>query len=267
MVRILQRAGLVFFTIYLLVIVISEIQPTGGIVVDPVLTRIRTRGQLRVGYDPGSLPFTTIINDRAAGHDIDLATSFAKYLAVEVLFVPTGLDAAYDELQQGHFDMIASAMPYAPEQGWRARFSTVYFDDGLVLLQRQMVPVTRIGVVFGADADTMLRRMQHEGQIVIPVYAETTAELWRLFACDTVDAVIVEESIAWAMQQYDVSIRRIEALSYVPYVLVVPHDAPLLHESLNRFLAQAGPDGSLAALRQKWLVGAIPSSPVQCSGN
>lgn len=263
----IQRIGLVFLAIYLLLITISEIQPTGGIVVDPVLTRIRTRAQLRVGYDPGSLPFTTIINRQAAGHDIDLATKFAEDLGVAVLFVPTGLDAAYDELQQGHFDMIASAMPYAPEQGWRARFSTVYFDDGLVLLQRQSVVATRIGVVFGADADTMLRRMQHEGQLVMPVYAETTAELWRLFVCDAVDAVIVEESLAWAMQARDASIRRVEALSYVPYVLVVPHDAPLLHEALNRFLKDRTDDGTLVGLRQKWLVGAIPSSPVQCSGN
>lgn len=262
----LQRIGLLFFTIYVLVIAISEIQPTGGIVVDPVLTRIRARAQLRVGYDPGSLPFTTIIDDQAAGHDIDLATKFAQDLGVEVLFVPTGLDAAYDELQQGHFDMIASAMPYAPEQGWRARFSTVYFDDGLVLLQRQLVSTTQIGVVFGSDADTMLRRMQLEGQSVMPVYAETTAELWRLFACNAVDAVIVEETLAWPMQARDVSIRRVEALSYVPYVLVVPHNAPLLHEALNRFLADTADDGTLIALRQKWLVGAIPRSPVQCSG-
>jgi ABC-type amino acid transport substrate-binding protein len=99
------------------------------------------------------------------------------------------------------------------------------------------------------------------------VYAETTAELWRLFACDAVDAVIVEESIAWAMQARDASIMRVKALSYVPYVLVVPHDAPLLHEALNRFLADADDDGSFDVLRQKWLVGAIPSSPVQCSGN
>jgi len=263
----IQRASLIVLIIYTFVIVISEIQPTGGIVVDPVLTRVRTRDQLRVGYDPGSLPFTTMINNQAAGHDIDLATKFADALGVTVLFVPTGLDAAYDELQQGHFDMIASAMPYAPEQGWRARFSTVYFDDGLVLLQRQSVPAMRIGVVFGADADTMLRRMQHEGQPVTPVYAETTAELWRLFACDAVDAVIVEESLAWAMQARDASIRRVEALSYVPYVLVVPYDAPLLHEELNRFLKNADDDGTRVALRQKWLVGAIPGSPVQCSGN
>jgi len=249
------------------VIVISEIQPTGGVVVDPVLTRIRTRAQLRVGYDPGSLPFTTMIDNYAAGHDIDLATKFAATLGVEVLFVPTGLDAAYDELQQGHFDMIASAMPYAPEQGWRARFSTVYFDDGLVLLQRQPVPIRRIGVVFGSDADTMLRRMQHEGQMIEPVYTETPAELWRLFACDVVDAVIVEESIAWAKQDRDDTIRRFKALSYVPYVLVVPHNAPLLHETLNRFLADANDDGTFAILRQTWLVGAIPRSPVQCSGN
>lgn len=263
----IQRIGLWFFTIYLFVIVISEIQPTGGVVVDPVLTRIRTRDQLRVGYDPGSLPFTTIINNQAAGHDVDLATKFAETLGVEVLFVPTGLDAAYDELQQGHFDMIASAMPYAPEQGWRARFSTVYFDDGLVLLQRRQVPSRRIGVVFGADADTMLRRMHNEGQMVTPIYAETTAELWQQFQCDAVDAIIVEETLAWAMQSRDASIRRVEVLSYVPYVLVVPYDAPLLHETLNRFLADADDDGTLVALREKWLVGAIPRSPVQCSGN
>lgn len=262
----IQRIGVGFLIIYILVIVIIEIKPTGGVVVDPVLTRIRTRGQLRVGYDPGTLPFTTIINNQAAGYDIDLATAFAETLGVSVLFVPTGLDAAYDELQQGHFDMIASAMPYAPEQGWRARFSTVYFDDGLVMLQHQSVESDRIGVVFGSDADTLIRRLQHEGQDITPYYAETTAELWRAFMCNTVDAVVVESSLAWAMQASAPTIRQVESLSYVPYVLVLPHDAPILHETVNRFLTKAASDGLFDDLRQKWLVGVIPQSPVQCSG-
>ena len=121
--RIARSVARAILLLYALAVVFTECAPTTA-VADPTLARIRTNGQLRVGYDPGSFPFTTSSDGQPAGYDIDLGRALGQAIGVPVLFVPTGLDAAYDELQQGHFDLIASAMPYAPEQGWRPSTTT-----------------------------------------------------------------------------------------------------------------------------------------------
>jgi hypothetical protein len=51
---------------------VTELSHFGSVVVDPVMARVTTDAQLRVGYDPGIWPFTTVINDTPAGYDIRL---------------------------------------------------------------------------------------------------------------------------------------------------------------------------------------------------
>jgi ABC-type amino acid transport substrate-binding protein len=252
--------------IYLLLVGVSECQDT-GVGVDPVMTRIRARGLLRVGYDPGTLPFTTMRDGQAAGYDIELARLVAARIGVAVEFVPVGLDAMYDELQQGHFDMIASAMPYAPEQGWRARFSEFYFDDGLMVVSRgtttQPWQLQPAGVVFGSDADTYLRPLINDGTVPDPVYFDTAQQLWQALQCAEVAQIIVENTLALGMQQADRQIVVGPALTFAPLVMVVPYDALTLHDVVNQTLAQSKNDGTQQRLQREWFVMRPTSSCVR----
>ena len=249
---------------YVVAVLVSECTAT-GVTVDPVLTRIQARGVLKVAYDPGILPFTTVIADQAAGFDIDMAHAVADRLGVAVEFVPTGLDAAYDELQQGHFDMIASAMPYAPEQGWRARFSEFYFDDGLVVVtlgadgsRWQSAP---LGVVFGSDADTYTRRLRYAGTINSPMYFDTPADLWQGLVCGQISHAVVSQSTALRMQYALPTVIVAPALTFAPLVIVMPHDAVALNDVVNTTLATTRRNGAYADWLQRWF---RPFSPVQC---
>ena len=251
---------------YAAAVVFTQCAPTTTIA-DPVLARIRTAGILRVGYDPGSMPFTTTIAGAAAGFDIDLTQAIATELGVPVTYVPTGLDAAYDELQQEHFDLIASAMPYAPEQGWRARFSTPYYDNGLVALARGSAfePSTDasqpIAVVLGSDADTYVRRLAHDGHPLTVQTVDTTAQLWEALQCGAVDRIISDHSTTDAMQRADPTLAASALLTHAPYVLVLPYDALYLSDLVDNTVARMAADGRLATIAARWLTIAPATCP------
>lgn len=257
--RVRHSVALTIIAGYLVLVLVSELSHAGSSVVDPVMARMTRDAQLRVGYDAGIRPFTTIINGTPAGYDIDLMRHVAQDIGVSVVFVPTSLDAAYDELQHGHIDVMASAMPYAPEQGWRARFSQVYFDDGLVVLARTAIgddaalAQMPVGVVFGSDADTVLRQQRRQGQTVEIVHFDTLTELWTALECTQIDAVIVEQSYALAMRHHDPTLQVGMALTFAPYVVVLPYDALYLNDAINRSLQRARDRGVLNQLAARWM--------------
>jgi len=121
---------------------------SGTPAIDPVYASIRERGVLRVAVDAGYRPFVEERNSELVGFDIDLVQALANEMGVEVTFVRSGFDALYDQLTSRQADLIASALPYAPEQGYRARFSRPYFDGGLMLVTtpESRLPVLPISV-------------------------------------------------------------------------------------------------------------------------
>lgn len=265
--RIARLLARIILTTYALLVLVSEVTRYGTVVVDPVMARIHSRGQIRVGYDPGVLPFTTTQNGQAAGYDIDLTRALAQSLQVAVLYVPTSLDAAYDALQQGQIDLMASAMPYAPAQGWRARFSTFYVDDGMVIVSRgtgrtlAQLSDQPVGVVFGGDGDTALRQRRRMGQSIAPVYYDDMAQLWQALACKQIEVAVVEHTTALGMVARDSQLQIGGALSFVPYVLVMPYDAVYLQDAVNMGLAQRLHDGTMTRLAAQWFVMAAVACP------
>lgn len=263
--RIRRILAMTIIVSYIIVVLASELSHVGTVVVDPTMARITRDAQIRVGYDPGILPFTTIIADTPAGYDIDLMRLVARDLGVRAVFVPTSLDAAYDALQQGDIDVMASAMPYAPEQGWRARFSQFYFDDGLVVLARRAIPdiatlsMVRVGVVFGSDADTAVRQHPRQRYPLHVSHYDTLTDLWTALECAQIDAIVIEQSYAGAMVRRDSTLQVGMALSFAPYVLVMPYDALYLNDAINRSLQRAHDTGALAQLATRWMT--IPAAP------
>src|SRR5215216_990745 len=93
-----------------------------------------------VAVDFGYYPFSGLQRGQPIGYDIDLARAVGQKLGLAVEFVPSNLDSIYDDLANHKADMAASALPYAPEQGWRAIFSTFYFNAGQVLVVPEASP-------------------------------------------------------------------------------------------------------------------------------
>ncbi len=127
-------AGICLVVYALLAISAQSGASVAGQGLDPIWATARQRGVLRVAIDFGYYPFSGIRNNEPIGYDVDLARAVASKLGMQIEFVPSGLDSIYDDLAGRRADLAASALPYAPEQGWRVRFSEFYFNAGQVLV-------------------------------------------------------------------------------------------------------------------------------------
>lgn len=255
-------AGLLLLSYAYLAWGVSTPTPAGP-PLDPVLAAARERGLLRVATDVGFRPFTDQLPDgRLTGYDIELAEAIGARLGLRVEFVPTGYDALYDTLTSGRADLVASALPYAPEQGYRARFSSFYFDAGQILVAPAAAGLQgaddlrglRVGVALGSDADALARRMAPglPGMDLRSTYDEP-AEVIAALRAGALDAAIVDNIVALGAVQGDPQLAIVAALSSDPYVLAISARAFQLQIEVNRALDELRAEGFLAELNRRWM--------------
>jgi ABC-type amino acid transport substrate-binding protein len=230
---------------------------------DPLFAAVRERGVLRVATDVGFRPFSDQRAGEVIGYDIDLARAVAGKLGLAVEFVPTGFDGLYDTLTSGRADMIASALPYAPEFGNRARFSRFYFDAGQVLVVPTASPIVStgdlagvsVGVALGSDADALARRLVADvPTIALRSSYEEPGEVLNALQRGEIAAAIVDNVAALSAVQGREGLRIAQALSSEPYVLAVPPGAFQLHAAINQALDELEAEGLFAQLNRTWLV-------------
>lgn len=233
----------------------------GGVVLDRVWAQVQARGVLRVAVDVGFRPFADDHDGALVGYDIDLAQAVAAQLGVTIEFVPTGFDALYDALTSGRADMIASALPYAPERGDRARFSSFYFDAGQMLVAPAEAAISgpgdlagrRVGVTLGSDADTVARRLAAaDPRIVLRSDYDEPDEALADLRRGQLDAVVVDHIAALTAIQRDPGLRIVAALTFEPFALAVPAEAFLLHTEVNRALERLRVEGLFEELNRRW---------------
>jgi len=237
---------------------------------DPVWAAARQRGTLRVAVDFGYYPFSGVRQGQPIGYDIDLAQAIAQKLGLRAEFVASNLDSIYDDLANHKADIAASALPYAPEQGWRAGFSTFYFNAGQVLVVPQASPIagqedlrgTTIGAPLGSDADTYARKLAAgDSSITLRSNYDTPAEVLADLRRGALDAAIVDNASALVNLGHYPGLKTVgPALTLEPYALAVPVEAYQLRDAANRALEDLRQAGFFEQLGKKWFVDA-PISP------
>jgi ABC-type amino acid transport substrate-binding protein len=228
---------------------------------DPVWTAVQERGVLRVGTDPGFKPFAELRDGVFVGYDIELATEIARRLGVRVEFKQVVYDALYDVLQAGEVDMLAAALPIAPQQGWRARFSDAYLNAGQLLVTRTGSAIEdsddlagkRIGAGAGTEGDTWLRdRARTMPSLVVRSEYETSADALAALARGELDGVVADAVAALTAQAQYPHLEVAQALTFDPYVVAVPVDAYQLTSEINRALADMRADGYFDRANRRW---------------
>jgi ABC-type amino acid transport substrate-binding protein len=97
--------------------------------------RIRTTGRLRVGYEPGNLPFSYFNSSQVlVGLDIELAHLLAEDLNCELEFVPFHDDTLAEQLSGGEFDIAMSGVTITPLRLLSMRFSVPYLETSLAFV-------------------------------------------------------------------------------------------------------------------------------------
>lgn len=230
---------------------------------DPIWSAIQQRGTVRIGTAPGFRPFVIERDGRLQGYDIDLVNTVVQRLGLRAEFVPLAYDALYDTLSTRQVELLAAALPLAPEQGWRARFSTPYLNAGLVLVLHRAGAIDahapqlggrRIGVALGSDADGYARTLQRrDASITIRNDFETPEAALTALAQRQVDAVIADAvSALAAVQAHPELTIAAEALTFEPYVLAMPVEAYRLHAAINQALAAMRLEGWFDQANQRW---------------
>ena len=95
------------------------------------IQQITKSGVLRVGFNPNQLPFSFYNADKKlVGFDVELATSLADELGVEIEFIPytLGNESAIRDLNRGKFDFAVSGLQVTTQRIQRANFTTAVLD-------------------------------------------------------------------------------------------------------------------------------------------
>ena len=101
------------------------------------LNEILQRGELRVGMEPGYMPFE--MKDKKGkiiGFDVDVVRKMAKDMGVKLKIVPTAWDGIIAGLLAGKYDIIVSGMTITQKRNLKINFANPYISIGQTMLVR-----------------------------------------------------------------------------------------------------------------------------------
>jgi Na+/H+-dicarboxylate symporter len=103
----------------------------------PVLQQIYETGVLRVGYNPGNLPFTYFnAKGNLVGFDVDMAQLLANELKCKIEFVPFDWNRMAEDLERGYFDIIMSGIIVTTDRLKKMTFSEPYMETTFCFIVR-----------------------------------------------------------------------------------------------------------------------------------
>ncbi len=99
------------------------------------LDELKKRGTLRVGMEPGFLPFEMQTpQGEWIGFDVEMIKAFAAKLGVKAEFIATKWDGIIPGLMAGKYDVITSGMTITADRAKAVLFSDPYYSAGLKLM-------------------------------------------------------------------------------------------------------------------------------------
>jgi len=119
----------------LLVACVAAMVLTASAAVAGTLEDIQKRGALRVGLEPGYMPFElTNQKGEIIGFDVDMASRMAKAMGVELELVSTAWDGIIPALITDKFDIIMSGMTLTQQRNLTVNFAQPYILIGQSVL-------------------------------------------------------------------------------------------------------------------------------------
>ncbi len=218
-------------------------------------------GAIRIGVDASYPPFAVDDDGALRGLDIDLAAAIAREIGLPAQFRNIGFYSLYDALISGEVDALVSSLPIEAARTDAVRYTSAYFNNGLVLVSAadssdpdiENLAGKRIAVEYASSADSLLRewsadrtelqRMPYE----LPEYALDALRL------DHADAALTD-NLTYRLYQRKHSqwTSAVQFITHDPYAIAVPrgnHDAWQLVEAA---LEQLRAGGELARLIALW---------------
>jgi len=231
------------------------------------LDRVRSRGELRVGYLPRNPPFS-YRNDpgHVVGLDIDLAQQLASNLGVRLRVMPVQRDSLWQSLQQGTVDIVVGGLTSSLDNFGRLFESTAYLElhAAVVVEDYRVKEFATLEAVRKADkivlgylAHGRLARSERQRLPNIKMVEVESPEAFLRGQRPDVDALLTtaEAGAIYSMLAPAYSVVVPEGVSIrVPVVFMARID-PVFDAYLDTWIRLKRNDGTIESLHDHWILG------------
>jgi polar amino acid transport system substrate-binding protein len=238
---------------------------SGNVFAADTLAEIQKRGVLRIGMEPGYMPFElTNTKGEIIGFDVDMGKRMAKAMGVKLELVSTAWDGIIPALLTGKFDLIASGMTLTQQRNLTVNFATPYILIGQsILLKKELADTVKsykdlndakytVASKLGTTGEQATKRMIGNAKYIS---YETEQEGVMELVNGKIDAFIYDlpfNSIAVGQKGAGKIVHLDQPFTKEPLAWAIRRgDADFLNW-LNNFMAQVKYDGVYDKIYKKW---------------
>ncbi len=237
-----------------------------GIVSADTLDDIQARGTLRVGMEPGYMPFE-MTNQRGEimGFDVDMAKGIAAAMGVKLELVNTAWDGIIPSLLTKKFDMIMSGMTVTQERNLKISFATPYIVIGQTIMIKKEIAGDvksyadlntkkyKVGSKLGTTGEKATKRL-------IPnctyISFDTEQEGVTDLVNGKIDAFVYDlpyMEIAYAQKGQGKLVYLNKPFTYEPLAWAIRRGNHDFLNWLNNYMVQIKSDGTYDKIYAKWI--------------
>jgi len=234
------------------------------------LNTILQRGELRVGMEPGYMPFE--MKDKKGntiGYDVDMAKKMAKEMGVKLKLVPTAWDGIIAGLVTGKYDIIMSGMTITQQRNLKINFADPYFVIAqTILLNNKLAGKIKTASDLDKPEYTIVTKLGVTGEIATKKFFkkakiltfETESDAASEVLSGRADAMVYDQPYNdkfMANKGKDRLIHMSSPLTYEPLGWAIRKGDPDFLNWLNNFLRQIKEDKVVnfhENLYKKWMI-------------
>jgi len=231
----------------------------------PVLSRIVSSGELRVGMSGTQPPFTVKSKDgELIGYEVDLANILATAMGVELKLIEKPFPELLPALEKGEVDVVMSGMTMTPERNLKFAFVGPYIVSGKSILTKDktllaMTKVTELDREAVRVAVLENSTSQKFVELLLPhvklVKTKNYDEAVQMVLDDEVTAVVADFPIcAISVLRYGGQglVTLAEPLTIEPIGIALPPGDSLLLNMVQNYLGALEGIGLLEELEADW---------------
>ncbi len=232
------------------------------------LSKIIDRGELRVGFESGYIPFEmTNKKGEFIGFDMDYARRLAKVMGVKFVPVNTAWDGIIPALMTDKFDIIMGGMTITQERNLKINFVTPYIVVGqTILLNKKLEGTVKSYKDLNNPKYILTSRMGTTGEQAIKKYIpkatykafESEAEAGLEVINGKADALVYDLPFCgflYGSQGKGKTVFLNEPFTFEPLAWAINKGDPDFLNFLTNFLRQTRGDGFYDKVYNKWIIG------------